>query len=230
MAEPKKHKKREYWGKIEEEAVARYLRLPESSPEADRIFNEFIYDPMVMLVENIMFTYHLVVPDVAVKDQILDTVSFVVLKMRKYDVDRGPKSFSYYGTIAKNYMILKKNTHHKKRSEYLPIENMDGFEVVNNLCEEHGYEKEINSDEFLINITADKISTMLETERGLDANTYKLGEAVVTLLGNYQYINVNNKRQFYFLAKEFTGLQTKEITKSLQKLKAIFAETRKSIK
>jgi hypothetical protein len=58
---------------------------------------------------------------------------------------------------------------------------------------------------------------------------YLLGEAVVYLLRNYQYINVFNKRQFYFVAKEFTGLSAKEITKAMVKIKEVFRENYKTM-
>ena len=225
----RKRKKKEYWGKEEEEAVAIYLKLDPASPESERIFEEKLYEPLKKLVENIMFTYHLSIPEYPIDEQIYDCMSFVVSKMRKYDLDRGPKSFSYYGTIAKNYMILKKNKHYNKKIKKVGIDSVVGLEFIQDLFEDHEADREFKSYEFLFQVVSDEIENLIKKDIKLDANVYKLGEAIVYLLRNYQFINIHNKRQFYFIAREFTGLQAKEITKALQKLKEVYKETYKEM-
>lgn len=225
----KKRKKKEYWGKIEEEAVAQYLQMEPGSLESEIVFEKKIYGPMKKLVENIMFTYHLSIPELPVDEQIFDCMGFVVSKMRKYDLDRGPKSFSYYGTIAKNYMILKKNKHYNGKIKKVSLDSIVGIEFIQDLFEDHEADREFKSYEFLFQVVSDEIEGLISTNTTLDNNVYKLGEAIVYLLRNYQFINIHNKRQFYFIAREFTGLQAKEITKAMIKLKEVFKETYKEM-
>jgi len=227
--EPKKRKKKEYWAKEQEEAVALYLSLRPDSPKADKVFNDHIYGPLKKLVENIMFTYKLNMPDIPVEDQVYDTISFVVSKFAKFDPTKGHKSFSYYGTIAKNYMIAQRNKQYNTKIKRVDIEDVLGFEFEQGLFCENEFESSLNSYTFLFTIVADDLENKTKTDLTLDKNVYKLSEVIIYLLRNYQSVNVHNKRQFYFLAREFTGLSAKEITKALVKIKDIFNTTNKSL-
>lgn len=227
VGKPKK-KKKEYWTRVQEDAVALYLTLDPESPEANRVFDECIYEPLKKLVENIMFTYKLNITDMDVEEQVADTISFVVFKFRKFDPSRGHKSFSYYGTVAKNYMIAQRNKNHNAKIKKVSIDDIFEFEFDNLLCVETDAEIDYRANTFLFSIIASDLENMVKTDMSLDNNVYKLAEAIVYLLKNYQYIDVHNKRQFYFIVREFTGLSAKEITKSLIKIKEVFAKSHKS--
>ena len=225
----KKRKKREYWSKEQEDAVALYLSLEPGSPKADKVFADHLYAPLKMLVENIMFTYKLNIPEMDVEEQVYDTMGFVISKFHKFDPERGHKSFSYYGTIAKNYMIAQRNKNYNTKIKRVDIEHILGFEFEQDLFVDHDFESEFKSHIFLFKVVADELESMVQTELNLDNNVIKLAEAIIYLLRNYQYVNVHNKRQFYFIAREFTGLSAKEITKALAKIKDVFSKTHKSL-
>lgn len=226
---PTKRKKKEYWTKEQEDAVALYLTLSPGSPKADKVFNDHIYEPLKKLVENIMFTYKLNIPEMDVEEQVYDTISFVMSKFHKFKPEMGHKSFSYYGTIAKNYMIAQRQKQYNTKIKRVDIENVLGFEFEHGLFIDHEFETEFKSHTFLFKVVADELETMTKTDLTLDGNVYKLAEAIIYLLRNYQHINVHNKRQFYFIAREFTKLSAKDITKALVKIKDIFAKTHKSL-
>jgi len=226
--EPTKRNKKEYWGLEEEKAVADYLALEPGDPKCDFIFEQKIYGPIRKLVENIMFRYNLVISELPVDEQIDDTIGFVVLKMRRFDTERGPKSFSYYGTVAKNYMIMKKKKHYKNKITSVDIDSILGFEIDEELYEDHQSDIEIKTSEYLLNLAANTIEEKMKTDLKMGNNVYKIGEVIVYLLRNYQYITVYNKRQFYFVAREFTGMSAKEITKALKSVKELFKEIQKS--
>lgn len=227
--EEKKRKKKEYWTKEQEDAVAAYLSLSPDSKEANDIFNEHIYEPLKKLIENIMFTYKLNITEMEVEEQVLDTMSFVISKFSKFKPELGHKAFSYYGTISKNYMIAQRNKNYNGKIKKVDIEDVLGFEFEQNLFVEHDSDAEYKSNAFLFAIVANDLEEMIRKNIDLDNNVYKLAEAIVYLLRNYQNINVHNKRQFYFIAREFTGLSAKEITKSLVKIKEVFEKSHKSI-
>ena len=226
----RKRKKKEYWGPIEEQAVVDYLSYPAGHPKANAIFTEKIYDPLKKLVENIMFTYNLFIHELPVDEQIYECVSFVTQKMPKFDPEKGCKSYSYYGTIAKNNLIAKKNKHYKNKISTVDIENVVGFEMENNIFIDHEFETNLTSNEYLVGYVSNEIKELLHKDIHLDPNIYKVGEAVVYLLDNYQNMSLQNKKQFYFIIKEFTGLKTKEITSAMQKLKEVFAKSYKEVK
>jgi hypothetical protein len=226
---PKKTKKKKiYWGKEQEEAVKLYLELDPTSMEAERLFETKIYEPMKKLVENIMFTYRLNVPD-SIEEQIQDTIGFIVTKMRKFDSDSGHRSFSYYGTIAKNYMIMKKNKFYNKLVQSVDIEDTDGFEMGLDIFDIPEIEKDEKSTTYLIHQLAEDLEYIARNDLTMDKNVYKVIEAIVFVLENYQKINIQNKRQFYFIVREFTGLSAKEITKAMNEIKYFYIKTKKFV-
>lgn len=226
----RKKRKREYWGPEEEKAVIDYLNYPPGHPMADTIFREKLYEPLQTLVENIMFTYNLSIADLPIDEQIFDCMSVVTQKMRKFKPEMGCKSFSYFGTIAKNDLIAKSNKHRKNKIQSVDIENVVGFEMDQNLYIDHEFEIDLESNEFLLKLVANDIKQIMDSNISLEPNIYKIGEAVVYLLNNYQYMSIQNKRQFYFIMKEFTGLKTKEITSAMNKINQIFKKTCKENK
>jgi hypothetical protein len=227
--EEKKKKKKEYWTKEQEDAVVLYLSLDPASPEAEKVFNDHIYEPLKKLVENIMFTYKLNIQELEIEEQVFDTMSFVVSKFTKFDPTMGHKSFSYYGTVAKNYMIAQRNKSYNTKIKRVDIDDVVGFELEQLLFVDHESESDLKSHTFLFSMVANDLDEMIKSDLTLDSNVYKLTEAIIYLLRNYQYVNVHNKRQFYSLAREFTRMSAKDITKSLVKIKETFAKTHKSL-
>lgn len=223
------NKKKDYWTIDQENAVALYLTLDPESKEANEVFNNFIYEPLKKLVENIMFRYKLTIPDEDIEEQVCDTMSFVISKFKKYDPSLGHKAFSYYGTISKNYMLAKLDKNHSGKIKKVCIDDIVEMDFEALLYKESDGEIDYRANTFLFSVVASDLENMMKSDMTLDANVYKLAEAIVYLLRNYQNINVHNKRQFYFIAREFTGMSAKDITKSLVKIKEVFSKSQKTV-
>lgn len=225
----KRKKNKIYWGEVQEKAIKDYFKMDPESIEAERLFEGVIYGPLKKLVENILFTYRLSVNNISIEEQVHDTIGFIIMKLRKFDVNSGHRSFSYYGTIAKNYLIMKKNKEHNSLVQNVDIEDVIGFEFEQNLYEDPKSDKDLKSYEFLFHNIACDINDLMNDDLTLPPNVYKVAEATTFLLQNYQKINIQNKRQFYFIVREFTGLNAKEITKALIVLKDQYQKTKKSL-
>lgn len=221
-------KKREYWTIDQENAVALYLTLDPETKEANDTFDNYIYEPLKKLVENIMFRYRLAIPDEDIEEQVSDTISFVISKFRKFDPSLGHKAFSYYGTISKNYMIAKLNKNHSGKIKKICIDDIIEMDFEALLYKESDGEIDYRANTFLFAIVAEDLENMMRNNMTLDLNVYKLSEVIVYLLRNYQNIHIHNKRQFYFIAREFTGMSAKDITKSLVKIKEVFSKSQKT--
>lgn len=221
-----KKRKKEYWSAEHELAVVQYLELDPTSREAEKLFSSVIYPALRQLVENIAFTYHLTTTETSVNEQIEDCMGHIVLKFRKFDPTKGSKSFSYYGTVAKNYFILIQNKLYKRRVKTTELDNTDGLEILLDLAIDHEYDRELDSPEFFISHLADVLEHALEDDMDIHTNTWKLGEAIVYILHNYSHIKMGTKNTFYHIVREMTGLTTKEISKALKDLKPLYKKTR----
>jgi hypothetical protein len=189
---------------------------------SDRFFEENLYQVMKKLVENIMFRYKLNCPDLHPDEQIKDVLSFVISKFRKFDPSKGHKAFSYYGTIAKNYMIITQNKKYANSIRILDIENFEGNEEGTSLSVEAECDKDLKVKEFYLYIIASSMKKIIESDFSVSPNAYKLAEVIIYLLNNSQQIRVYSKNQFYFLSKEMTGLSTKQIAKALIEIKCMY--------
>ena len=81
---PRPRTQKIYFGEDQEKAVVKYL---ESSDEDERnkIFNEFLREPLVIMVESIIRRYKLYRKDMEFEEIHTDTMSFLITKINKFD-------------------------------------------------------------------------------------------------------------------------------------------------
>ena len=116
----RKRKNDMYFGPDEEEAVVKFL---ESDSEAERnvIFNEWLKAPLDKMIESIIRRYKLYRKGETFEELHGDTVSFLMTKVHKFETGRGKKAYSYFGTIAKNYilgLLIKDEKYMKQTASY----------------------------------------------------------------------------------------------------------------
>jgi len=114
---PRKRTQKIYFGEEQEQAVVRYLES-DSETEKNKIFNEYLREPLIIMVESIIRRYKLYRKDLEFVDIHADTMSFLITKMNKFDHTKNHKAFSYFGTICKNYLMgaIQKDTKEMNRS------------------------------------------------------------------------------------------------------------------
>ena len=221
--EKKYEKSSIYWSEEQEEAIVAFLKATTES-ERNRIFSRYLYKPLRKLVENIIFTYKLFRNDVDINELQSDCVSFLMLKIEKYDHRTGAKAFAYLGTIAKHYLMGEKRASYKTTRAHIDIdEHMDEAserpENVYNI-DERVVEKKKNGTAIFDQVI-EQIESEIESPKMLP-NDKKVGEAIVWIFRNHEMLKVYNKNLVYHLLKERTGLQTKEITYSLSRFKGFY--------
>ena len=215
-----------YWTQDHEDAIVTFLESKEAGKQDDRLFTTVIYPAIYKLTENILFTYKLSIPLEDTRDQIADAISFLYSKMDKFKPTKGKRAFGYYGTIVKHYLMGKKIKWTKAQSKTKDISDMVGkeeqYEMLNITPEiEEHYESSI----YMLDYLSTEIKSELSANICYPFNTYLVGDAVVYLLEHYTSIQINNKNQAYFLLREMTGLNSKEITKALLDIKGLYGIT-----
>ena len=114
---PRKRTQKIYFGEDQEKAVVRYL-TSESEDERNKIFNEYLREPLIIMVESIIRRYKLYRKDMEFEEIHTDTMSFLITKINKFDPTANHKAYSYFGTICKNYLMgaIQKDTKEQNRS------------------------------------------------------------------------------------------------------------------
>lgn len=223
---PRKRTQKIYFGEAQEDAVIRYLNT-ENLEERNKIFNEYLRDPLIIMVESIIRRYKLYRKDFEFKEIHDDTMSFLMTKLNKFDSTKNHKAYSYFGTICKNYLmgVIQKDTKEKNRNiSYEDIssdieENPELSYVID--------EDVIDYKDVIIKLT-NKLENFISSERDLNDNEKKLGFALIEIFNNFDRIfqigngNKFNKNLILLSLREMTSLSTKEIRISMKKYKKLY--------
>jgi hypothetical protein len=205
-------KNKNYFGNEEEAAIRNYV-LSSNPIEREKIYVEKIKPVFAKLVENIIFTYDFVRLATTYEDLHQEVMSHLYMNIDKFKPSYGKKAYSYFGTAAKRYLIQK------SISKSFETNN------ISSIHKDHKDNNDIALAKELVTIEDEKnnedrefISLLLKEfkEKQTDnIDEKKIIEAIVFFLEHYQEININNKKQMYNLLREYTGLETKPITKIL---------------
>lgn len=222
---PKKRTQKNYFGEDQEQAVVRYLTT-ESEDEKNKIFNEYLREPLIIMVESIIRKYKLYRKDYEFEDLHADTMSFLITKIDKFDVSKNHKAYSYFGTICKHYLMgsIQKDVKDVNRSiSYDDISS----DIEDSL--EHSYMIDIQPVDFreVIDILVIDLTRFIEIEK-MNENERKLGYALLDIFNNFETIfqigdgNKFNKNLILLSLRDMTSLSTKEIRVSMKKYKKIY--------
>lgn len=220
-----------YWGAAEEESVALYLLLIGEDPiRADKIFGDVIYPKLRILVENIIHKFDLILESESLEDQINDCISHIASKFDKFKPEKGKKSYSYYGTVAKNFLLLRKIRYDSKKYtfEELGDENIDEVDKIKNTAINN--EETMYDNLFIFLAMSAQLRDYFYANPTLyDENVYKVLECILYIFDNSKFFNISTKNSFYFICKEMTGLKTKDITKSMIVIKSVYLKIKSNI-
>jgi hypothetical protein len=218
---PKKKKgnKRHYFTQVHEDAIVKYARS-EDLKERTELYISFIQPALGEMVDKIIFTYKFTnLPNII---QLRDECKiWLTMILDKYDPNKGSKAFSYFSVITKNWFIHKvKKTAKQNRREVdfndIPHDLEKKFLVTYNQ-----YEPKREKEEFWKHLW-EEINSW-DTGK-LKPNDQKVLEAVKILLENSEDIEIFNKKAIYLYMREITGLNTKQIVNSLNKMRAKYRD------
>lgn len=228
-------KRKGYFYEKEEQAVVDYLNTTDEKVKND-IYNRYLHPAFSKMVESIINRYKLYPPDESFQETFEDTISFLMTKIDKFDVSKGCKSYSYCGTICKNYLIHKIEAINKNKKR---IENYDCINdsIADSIKFSYGNSKQNNFLNDLMNSTINEIKNTIETkeENKLSNNDIKVGLALIELMTNWEEMfaqmgsNKFNKSSILLFLKETTLLSPKEIRESMKKYKCVYYAIKKEL-
>jgi hypothetical protein len=223
---PRKRTQKIYFGEDQEQAVVRYLKS-EDEDERNKIFNEYLREPLIIMVESIIRRYKLYRKDMEFNEIHTDTMSFLITKINKFNPDANHKAYSYFGTICKNYLMgaIQKDTKEQNRQvSYDDISSdIEGRSDLSYVIDEYV----IDYRDVIIKLT-NTLEEFMEKEN-LTENEQKLGYALLEIFENFDKIfqvgdgNKFNKNLILLSLREMTSLSTKEIRISLKRFKKLYS-------
>jgi hypothetical protein len=227
VCDSKKKKKSvdNYFDVREEFAVRMYLTAT-TFDEKNKIYNDFLRNPLDKMISSIIRRYKLYRKDMDFTEIHVDTHSFLMTKVEKFVPSKEKKAYSYFGTICKNYLmgqILKDQKEQNRKISYEDISS----DLENNPSMMYEIDIEPSEEINIIPVLIDYIKNMLD-DNELTDNEYKLGLALVEIFENYSVIfpatdnNKFNKNVILLSLRDMTNMSTKEIRSSMKKFKKIY--------
>lgn len=223
---PRKRTQKIYFGEDQEKAVINYLQSSDEL-ERNKIFNEFLREPLIIMVESIIRRYKLYRKDMEFDEIHNDTMSFLITKINKFDHTKNTKAYSYFGTICKNYLMgaIQKDTKEMNRQV--------SYDDISSDIEEGRPDLIVRIDDDVVDYRDVIIKLTIELEdfmetQNLNENETKLGYALLEIFSNFDKIfqvgdgNKFNKNLILLSLREMTSLSTKEIRISLKRYKKLY--------
>lgn len=237
MAKKGRKRVKRYFGPIEEEAVILFLASDDTNFR-NEIYNKWLKLPFNKMVESIIRRYKLYRKRETFEDLHADTLSFLIMKSDKFEGKRGKKAYSYYGTICKHYLmgLLIKDEKEIKQLTYYD----DVYETIQER-DDMVYNIEDDDKPPLINFInqirdeilelvikyENELELEVKTKLTLTDNEYKVGNALIDVLDNWEIIfdsldggNKFNKNAILATIRELTNLDTKDIRVGMKRFKS----------
>jgi hypothetical protein len=228
-----------YWYEEQEENFKQYLKC-ENKEEKERIFNTVLRPAFTKMAESIIRRYNLYPPDESFQETFDDTMSFLMTKIENFNPDSGYKSYSYCGTIIKNYLIYKINQYAKNQKRNTSYDSYNSEEMSNitdTIKYSYNSDNNVTFLSELMKKTSKDIQLILDEpiKNKLNENQIKVGKALVEILDNWEDLfaqmgsNKFNKSSILLFLKETTLLSTKEIRDASKVYKSLYYVLKKNM-
>jgi hypothetical protein len=215
---PKKNKN--YFTQDTEDAIIEYVASTDDY-ERNKIYRERIHYAFTKLTENLIHTYKYYYTDnYSIEELQHNTIIFLLERLGKFKAGKG-KAYSYFGTIAKRYLILNNKNNYEKLKSHLDISEINDESDVNKeliINESHDNDL-INFFDIYIKYNDLYLDKLYPKE-----NDKKIANAILELFRKRENLDIFNKKAFYIFIKEQVDADTTSITKIIKQMKNIYAE------
>jgi len=220
MAKKRRPKSKNYFTQDTEDAIVLYNNTED--PEIrSKLYRDRIHYPFFKLTENIIHTFKFYYTEV---DQIEhlqhEVITFLLSKLDKFDPTRGAKAYSYFGTIAKRYLIASNQKNYKKRIDKAPVSILEDDDHHSYSIDDHNHKDELSDfiNEF-VEYCTENIFELFPKEH--DAS---VADAILEIFRKREHIDVFNKKALYIYIREQVDVKTPKITKIANHLYGIFKD------
>ena len=217
----KKKKGVQYFTQDTEDAIVLYNNTTDFEVKS-RIYNDRIHYGFFKLTENIIHTFKFYYTEVDnIEDLKYEVISFLLQKLHLYDQSKG-KAYSYFGTIAKRYLIIYNQKNYKKMVSKMQVEEIDNANKTHETLILEPESSDINRvsviDQFIKHVD-DNLTTLFDKDGEI-----KVADAIIEVFKKRENIDIFNKKALFIYIKEITDCQSNTITKVIKKLKVVYKE------
>ncbi len=206
---------KKYFTKVHENAIIEYNQEHTTLRRKEELYVTLLKPAFDQMVDKIVFTYKFTnLPNIDMLRQ--ECKIWLITVLDKYKPERGFKAFSYFSVITKNWFIQKVKKNKKRNQREIELQELSKELELKHISVFNDYDEAREKDEFW-NFLWEEIKTW-DTDK-LKDNEKKVLEAIKILLESPDDIEIFNKKALYLYMREITGLNTKQIVNSLNKMR-----------
>lgn len=225
-------KNKNYFTHDTELAIIKYTQS-EDQVERNKLYREEIHYALFKLTQNLIHTFKFYyTEETNLEDLQHEVITFLLTKLDKFNPSNGAKAYSYFGTIAKRYLIASNQKNYKKRMELLSLDNLnieqeDGEYVYGDVLDING----VQTDSQVIH-PVDEISEFLDQfVEYCTENIYqlfpktedaKIADAILDIFRKKEKISIFNKKALYIYIREQIDVKTPRITRIANELGELY--------
>ena len=211
-------KSKNYFTQETEDAIILYNGTSDTNIKS-KIYEREIHYPFFKLTENIIHTFKFYYTEVDDIEHLQhEVICFLLSKIHLFDPTKGAKAYSYFGTIAKRYLILQNQKNYKKRIEKAPVDELFKDDTHTYSMGDHPSNDPLSKyiDEF-VKYCTENIFELFPKKKDAE-----IADAILELFRKRELLEVFNKKALYIYIREMVDVKTPKITKIADKLHVIF--------
>ena len=210
----KKSKRRYYFTEDTEHAIVEYCSTLCQSKRTE-LYAQQIQPAFNELVDKIVYTYKF--NSLNYIDYLKDDCKiWLTTILSKFNPNKGTKAFSYFSVVTKNWFTHKAKKQNQKNRREIEYDSMvREIETLSHQDNKDVWEEEEERqfwNTLLVEVESWKKLSLKENEE-------KVLTAVLTLMEQIDQIEIFNKKAIYLYLRELTGMNTKQIVSSLNKMR-----------
>ena len=186
----------------------------------ERIYHRRIHYAFFKLTENIIHTFKFYHTEVdTIEDLQHEVIEFLLQKIHLYNPEKG-RAYSYFGTIAKRYLIAYNQKNYNKlinSAEVIEVNNDSTKNVymdIDNPLTTHDQKSEF-IDKYVTHIEENLENLFVEKDR-------PIVDAILELFRKREAIDVFKKKALYIYIREMVDVKTIHITRVAKRMGEIY--------
>ena len=218
MPRKRNPKSKNYFTQDTEDAIVLYNSISDPDQKS-KLYQQRIHYPFFKLTENIIHTFKFYYTEVDEIEHLQhEVICFLLSKIHLFNPEKGAKAYSYFGTIAKRYLILSNQKNYKKRIEKAPVEELHQNEEYSYSISDHPTDSPLTQyiDQF-VEYVSENIFELFPKQHDAE-----VADAILELFRKREDIDIFNKKALYIYIREMVDVKTPKITKIANRLYDIF--------
>ena len=220
-----KAKNKGYFRKEHQEAIVQFCKS-ECPKEKEDLYTNVIREALEKLSENLIYVYgfHKQHDNVDVLKQ--DCVLNIYETLHKFNPDKGHRAFSYFNVVAKHWLIIHSRKKNKRKFRMVSIDDPDNDINVDALFHQNGQyvappSTRLEQEEK----NAEILALFKEIRKGVrNEREVKCVDAIIEIFNRVDELDFLNKRAIFVYVREFSGLNSKQLSMCMSSIRNIYRQ------